>query len=190
MPPSQFNPDIPPAMDNVVVKALSANPADRYPDVKSFIAAFGAVTLAPRVQRRQLQRAALHCHQCGAEHQTGHFCRKCGSRLQESGLDEPIQITTIDVGHVEVGEGIEAHETIIARPMPVTTGELLDQFPEAPEVPRPDLSSMWSAGDVQALVAMPEPPPMPVIDWAEVSPSMPEVPSIEDLGIRSEQEAT
>jgi hypothetical protein len=175
-------------MDNVVVKALSANPADRYPDVKSFIAAFGAVTLAPRVQRRQLQRGDRRCPQCGAEHQTGRFCRKCGGRLKEGSLDDPIQITTIDVGHVEVGKGVETRETFIARPMAVATGELLDQFPTAPEVPKADLSSMWPATDVQTLLAMPEPPPMPVIDWAEIAPPMPEVPSMEDMGMRSKQE--
>jgi serine/threonine protein kinase len=188
VPPSQFNADIPPALDNVVVKALSANPADRYPDVKSFIAAFGAVSLAPRVQGRQPQRAELHCPQCGAEHQTGRFCRKCGGRLRGSGLNEPIQITTIDVGHVELGKGVKAHETIIAQPMPVATGELLDQFPTPPEVPRVDLSSIWPARDGQALMAMPEPPPMPVIDWAEIAPPMPKVPSIGDMGPPSEED--
>jgi hypothetical protein len=33
----------------------------------------------------------------------------------------------------------------------------------------------------QPLITMPEPPEMPVIDWAEVAPPIPEVPSIGDI---------
>jgi hypothetical protein len=31
------------------------------------------------------------------------------------------------------------------------------------------------------MITMPEPPPMPAIDWAEIAPPMPEVPVIEDV---------
>jgi len=34
---------------------------------------------------------------------------------------------------------------------------------------------------------MPEPSPMPVIDWAEVAPPMPKVPAIEDVASFWEQ---
>jgi hypothetical protein len=61
------------------------------------------------------------------------------------------------------------------------------------EMPELDLGSMWPAvgeGDqdkgeeapgleAQPPIAMPEPPPMPVIDWAEIAPPMPEVPTAE-----------
>ena len=49
--PGRFNSDVPPAMDEVVVKALAPNPADRYPDVKAFLAALGAVALVPAVAK-------------------------------------------------------------------------------------------------------------------------------------------
>jgi hypothetical protein len=175
-------------MDNVLLKALSADPADRYPDVRSFLAAFGAVTVAPRVRSREPVHPDPRCPQCGTENQTGRFCRKCGARLQRSGLDEPIQITTINVGYVEMGEGVETHETVIAQPLAVATGELIDQFPEPPEVPRLDIASIWPTRDGQVLIAMPEPPPMPVIDWAEIAPAMPEVPTLGDVGAHAGQQ--
>lgn len=189
VPPSHFNPDIPPAMDRVVVKALAPDPADRYPDVRSFMAAFGAVTLAPRVKKGPSDRAGVQCPQCGAEHQTSRYCRKCGTRLEGLDLEEPIQVTKVDVGRVKVGEGVEVHEMVIAQPMTVATGDLLEQFPEPMEVPRLDLASIWPTRDDQPLIAMPEPPAMPVIDWAEVAPPMPEVPSIDEPDTHAGQES-
>jgi hypothetical protein len=75
----------------------------------------------------------------------------------------------------------------------VATGELGELFPQPLEMPELDLGSMWPAvgeGDqdkgeeapgleAQPPIAMPEPPPMPVIDWAEIAPPMPEVPTAE-----------
>jgi serine/threonine protein kinase len=234
--PGRFNPDVPPAMDNVVVKALAPNPADRYPDVKSFLAALGAVTLAPAVTTPAWAKspfAGQRCPHCGTENQTGRFCRTCGGRLPQpeaasptppaasptgpaaaaqeaapstakeavprktgrepqepaaplpSRIVEPIQITTIDVGSVEVGKGIEIEQTLIATPMEVATGELASMFPESLAMPQIDMSSLAPAAD-QSLIDMPKPPPMPVIDWASIAPPMPEVPTIEDIPIKQE----
>ena len=153
------------------------------------MAAFGAVTLAPRVKKRPSDRASVQCPQCGAEHQTSRYCRKCGTRLEGLGLEEPIQVTKVDVGRVKVGEGVEVHEMVIVQPMTVATGDLLEQFPEPMEVPRLDLASIWPTRDDQPLIAMPEPPAMPVIDWAEVAPPMPEVPSIDQPDTHAGQES-
>jgi Protein kinase domain len=235
--PSRFNPDVPPALDNLVVKALAPDPAERYPDVKSFLAALGAVTLAPAVSRAPALRAekakpaaaGQRCPRCGTENQTGRFCRACGAPLPQPGAAsqpapaawprsplaaareaapratteavpatateaaippssravEPIQITTIDVGTVEVGKGIAMENTVIATPMEVATGELASMFPTPLVMPQVDMSSLAPAAD-QALISMPEPPPMPVIDWADIAPPMPEVPTIEDIPIRRE----
>ncbi len=198
LPPSRFNSEVPPAMDAVVVKALASDPQARYPDARSFLAALGAVTLAPMVKPRASGKSAP-CPQCGAEGQTGRYCRKCGAQLEQAGsiLDEPIQITKIDVGHVEVGKGVEMHPEIIAHPMPVASGGLTDLFPKPLEMPELDYTSLWpttsgqgqepkeqgSSGDTASVIAMPEPPAMPIIDWAEVAPPMPDVPVIEDGGI-------
>ena len=227
--PSRFNADVPPAMDNLVVKALAPDPAERYPDVKSFLAALGAVTLAPVVAKTKPAARGLRCPRCGTENQTGRFCRVCGARLPEpeavsptlpaawprsplaaaqeaaprtateaaprtateaavpplSRASEPIQITTIDVGTVEVGKGIEIEQMVIATPIEVATGELASMFPEPLAMPQVDISSLAPVAD-QALISMPEPPPMPVIDWAEIAPAMPEVPTIEDIPIKQE----
>ncbi len=197
LPPSRFNPDVPPEMDNVLLKALAPNPADRYPDVKSFLAAFGAITLAPAIKKVQPAVAEGRCPRCGAEKQTGRFCRKCGARLEKpkrpapaeqparptparSKLDEPIQITRVEVGHIEVGKGIEMHPTVIARPMSVASGDLTAQFPEPVPMPQIDAEALWSWVSDAAQISMPEPPPMPAIDWGEIAPPMPPVPSIED----------
>jgi serine/threonine protein kinase len=189
LPPSRFNPDVPPEMDNVLVKALATDPEGRYPNVHSFLAALGAVTLAPMVKRRS---AAIHCPQCGTENPTGRFCRKCGTRLKQpapiptpappgrSVLDEPIQITKVEVGKVEMGEGIQVQEWVIAQPVPVATGEISDQFPDPLEMPKLNMSELWPTKGDRPPVTMPEPPPMPVVDWAEVAPPIPQVPNSEE----------
>lgn len=196
LPPSRFNSDVPQAMDAVVVKALAPDPADRYPDIKSFAAALGAVSLVSR-ESPQPSSSGERCPQCGVANQTGRFCRKCGARLRQpeaspsserlppekSVLDEPIQITSIDVGIVEVGHGVKVEQTVIAQPMPVATGEVLEQFPDLLSMPDLDLQDLWPEIAEEPLVAMPEPPPMPSIDWAEVAPPMPEVPTIEDIPV-------
>jgi hypothetical protein len=199
LPPSRFNPDVPAAMDAVVVKALAPNPADRYPDVKSFMAAFGSVTLAPALQQAWEVLPGDRCSRCGTRNQTGHYCRKCGARLErpedeasstlpESVLDEPIQITRVEVGRMEVGKGVELQETVIARPMMVATSEVSDQFPEPLGMPQIDAQRLRRMADDQPAITMPDPPPMPVIDWAEIAPQMPEVPTIEEVSASSEDD--
>ncbi len=89
-------------------------------------------------------------------------------------------MTRIQVGRVEVGAGVERHETVIAQPTPVATGELESLFPEPLPMPQVD-AELWPGPDEQAQLSMPEPPPMPVIDWAELVPPIPQPPRIEDV---------
>jgi serine/threonine protein kinase len=194
LPPSRFNPEVPQKMDQVLVKALAPEPADRYPDASTFLAALGATTLVPAKAKLPSPAEEGRCPRCGAEKQTGRFCRKCGFRLdrplpaapsqpplKQSVLDEPIQITKVEVGRVEIGKGVELTETRIAEPMQIASSELAVEFPEPVEMPKLDMESLWpSLGDEEA-IAMPRPPKMPVIDWAEVAPPMPEVPTIEEV---------
>ncbi len=207
LPPSRFNPDVPPAMDQVVVRALSPDPADRYPDARTFLTALGAVTLVPGARVKQPADQEGLCPGCGAENQSGRFCRKCGHELTQpasprqpprpsqpptaqSKLDEPIQVTKIDVGRVDVdaNKGVTVHDTLIARPMMVASGEITAQFPEPLEVPQLKMEDLWDATLVKMVIAMPEPPPMPVVDWAEIAPPMPEVPVIEDIPVSGEND--
>jgi serine/threonine protein kinase len=212
LPPSRFDPDVPEAMDRIVVKALAPDPADRYPDVKSFAAALGSVSLAAGRETAPPDRAGRPCPRCGAENQTGKFCRNCGTPLeprkarepraphrpdrremgpvspQKSVLDEPIQITHIDVGSIEVGKGIEVQETVIARPTSVASGEVAVSFPEQLPMPELDLHDLWPGSDSEPALAMPEPPPMPTVDWGEIAPPMPEVPTIEDIPLNRESD--
>jgi serine/threonine protein kinase len=195
LPPSRFNPDVPEAMDQVLVKALSPEPEDRYPDAKSFLAAFGAVRLLPMAQEVPTGATGVVCPHCGSGNQTGRFCRSCGQRLKQpkpvslpprgsgSVLDEPIQVTRVDVGRIEVGSGIEPRETIIAQPMMVATGDMEVEFPKPLEMPRLDLEDLWPERGDQPLISMPELPEMPIIDWAEVAPPMPEVPKVYDISV-------
>jgi hypothetical protein len=201
LPPSRFNPDVPPAMDEVVVRALAPDPKDRYPDVKTFLAAFGSTTLVPAKEKAQAVAASGTCPRCGTENQTGRFCRKCGLRmepakpaappppkLERSVLDEPIQVTKVEVGRIKVGKGVEVQDTVIAEPMAVISDDLEVEFPELLEIPRLDLESLWPSLGDEPMIAMPEPPPMPDIDWAEIAPPMPEVPTISDISVDEEKD--
>jgi serine/threonine protein kinase len=200
LPPSRFKPDVPPALDAAVVRALDPDPAQRYGDVHSFVAALGAVKLAPEAQKPG-EPPPVHCPQCGTINQNARFCRKCGTRLKqpeasvprppaESKLDEPIQITTIEVGHVEMGSGVEIHETAISDPTSVAGTEIAALFPQPLEMPRLDLAVLGLAAEDQEVLSMPEPLPMPTFEWAEVAPPMPAVPSIGDVyGDRGEEES-
>jgi serine/threonine protein kinase len=199
LPPSRFNGDVPPAMDAVVVKALALNPEERYPDARSFLTALGAVSLAPLLEKTYELTAEGQCTNCGARDQNSRYCRKCGVRLkpaQKEGpiptsddvLAQPIQITKIEVGRVQIGKGVELHDTEIAAPMSVATGELLDLFPEPLEVPRIDTHEMWSTVLEESQVVIPEPPPMPTIDWAEIAPPMPEVPTFDEILVDREDD--
>ncbi|MCL7451768.1 MAG: protein kinase [Anaerolineae bacterium] len=201
LPPSRFNPDVSPGIDQAVVKALSPSPADRYPDVKAFLAALGSSALVASVQKPQPQATGQECPRCGTKNQGGRFCRKCGLRLEqpppppsrpplpeEVVLDEPIQITRVEVGRVEVGHGIEVQDTVIAEPTPVATGEVSAEFPEPLQMPSLDLSDLWPEMGKQQPVAMPEPPEMPNIDWAETPPPMPEVPPMWEVPKHGEED--
>jgi hypothetical protein len=98
-------------------------------------------------------------------------------------LDEPIQITRIEVGRIQVGSGVEVEDTVIAQPMQVAGDDLDVEFPAPIEMPRLDLDALWPATGDGLPITMPEPPPIPEIDWAEVAPPMPDVPTIEDIPI-------
>jgi hypothetical protein len=61
-------------------------------------------------------------------------------------------------------------------------------FPEPLAMPQVDVPGDMPLIDVAATLAMPEPPPMPTIDWAELAPEMPEVPTIEDIPLAGEED--
>ncbi|HEY6284583.1 MAG TPA: protein kinase [Ktedonobacteraceae bacterium] len=44
LPPSTYNPQLPPAVDSVIVRALAKQPADRFPSIADFAAAFEQAT--------------------------------------------------------------------------------------------------------------------------------------------------
>jgi hypothetical protein len=103
-------------------------------------------------------------------------------------LDEPIQVTKVEVGRVKVGKGVEVHDTVIAEPMVVVSDDLEVEFPELMEIPRLDVESLWPSLGDEPMIAMPEPPAMPDIDWAEIAPPMPEVPVISDIPVEEESD--
>jgi hypothetical protein len=92
---------------------------------------------------------------------------------------QQIQITTIDVGKVEMGKGIEAQAISIVTPLTVATGELATLFPEPVAMPVVDTSSLSMALGDANMPAMPEPPPIPQIRWADMVPPLPAVSTVE-----------
>ncbi len=94
----------------------------------------------------------------------------------------------MEVTNFALGSGVDLTETNIAQPMPVASDELAGEFPEPLEMPRMDLQALWPSEGDQPLIAMPDPPAMPVIDWAEIAPPMPEVPVIDDTPVDGESD--
>ena len=54
IPPAEINPDVPPALDAVVMKALEKEPARRFADADEFIAALEAARAQPTVVSREM----------------------------------------------------------------------------------------------------------------------------------------
>jgi hypothetical protein len=97
-------------------------------------------------------------------------------------------VSRVEVGRIQVGKGVEVQDTRISQPMAVASEDLEVEFPELMEVPRLDIESLWPSLGDQMTIAMPEPPAMPEIDWAEIAPPMPEVPDISDIPIEEESD--
>jgi hypothetical protein len=53
------------------------------------------------------------------------------------------------------------------------------EFPEPLDMPELGVHQ-WAEFEQEPAIAMPEPPEMPDLDWAEIAPPMPEAPVIED----------
>ena len=72
--------------------------------------------------------------------------------------------------------------------MQVASGELAADFPQALEMTRVDMRILEVATGGRTEIAMPEPRPMPITDWAEIAPPMPQAPTIEDVDTREESD--
>jgi hypothetical protein len=188
LPPGRFTPAVPAAMDTVIVKALSQDPTGRYPDVRAFLAALGAVSLAPAVRPAESPTPAGVCPKCGTQNPAGRFCTKCGTLLPQPATTMPppgMAGTGASGQVVESGAsilptaGIEAGVPTLPQPTAVATGEMAALFPQPLPMPQVDLAGLWAslAGEIRS--AMPEPVPMPVIDWVQVALLMPEGPAVD-----------
>ena len=63
VPPSQLNPDVPPRLDAVVMKALAKNPANRYPSAEAFVADLERVRQGQDVEATPLMPAGADATQ-------------------------------------------------------------------------------------------------------------------------------
>ena len=77
-------------------------------------------------------------------------------------------------------------DTVIAHPTAVASSELDVEFPEPLAMPELAVQELWAAMEHEPAIAMPEPPDMPSIDWAEIAPPMPKVPVIKDDPVSGE----
>jgi hypothetical protein len=172
LPAGRFNSDVPEAMDPVISKALSRDPAARYPNVRSFLAALGAVALAPAI--RAVARAAEPrvCPSCGTRNAAGSFCTRCGAPLSPPAGAEP----AAGAGEPALARAVIEVAPAVTASVAVASGEMAALFPAPLPMPQVDLAGLWAGLGDQIRSAMPEPLPMPAIDWAEVAPPAPEIP--------------
>src|SRR5258706_2470712 len=117
--PSQLNPLLPAAIDNVILQATDADPAKRYSTAREFADAInkaihGSATekqhgqagvmsteLTTLVSPNVIIRTIIHDNPCGAcwqdNRKTSRFCRRCGHRLDET---SPLVTDVCQVGYI------------------------------------------------------------------------------------------
>lgn len=202
LPAARFNPDVPAEMDGVIARALAQDPAQRYADAHEFLVALGAVGLVPAAGA-VAKAATRRCARCGTRNPTGRFCTKCGALLQEAApavepaggarapqaaalpaRGRPVEAVAQDAVLAAMSQPVlpaipEAVPVFAATPLPVAADEPAARFPDPLPMPEIDLAGLWARLAEQTRLAMPAPPEMPVIDWAEVAPPMPVIPAIQ-----------
>jgi serine/threonine protein kinase len=109
--PSELNPLLPGAVDNVVLRAMDNDPDKRYPGARAFVQALDAALEVPvstseatRIEgtasANVLVRAIIPenpCGSCGQENRrSSRFCRRCGHRLDDT---SPLVVDVCQVGY-------------------------------------------------------------------------------------------
>lgn len=110
--PSELNTELPPAVDDVILRAIDNDPASRYAAGREFIAALhAALQSAPGPTESTLIDTAGSanvvvrtiipenpCGACGQENRSSsRFCRRCGHRLDDT---SPLVTDVCQVGYV------------------------------------------------------------------------------------------
>ena len=105
-PPSRVNPEVPAALDAIVLRALHRDTAARYPSAVEMLAALDALALRT-VGRAQLltylgglapEVFARACAECGAQVAWGEECGSCTTSVDDAvpfESDEPIALTEL-----------------------------------------------------------------------------------------------
>lgn len=109
--PSELNPLLPGAVDDVVLRAIDNDPGKRYPGARAFVQALDAALQVPastseatRIEgsasANVLVRAIIPenpCSSCGQENRrSSRFCRRCGHRLDDT---SPLVVDVCQVGY-------------------------------------------------------------------------------------------
>lgn len=109
--PSELNPVLSPAVDNVVFRAIDNDPSKRYPSASEFMRALDAALQLPAstleathiegsASTNVLVRAIIPenpCSACGQENRSSsRFCRRCGHRLDDT---SPLVADVCQVGY-------------------------------------------------------------------------------------------
>ncbi len=110
--PSELNPELSPAVDNVILRAIDNDPAQRYPSAGEFARELDAALqvrpapaeptlLEPAASANVLVRAIVPenpCSACGQENRSSsRFCRRCGHRLDDT---SPLVTDVCQVGYI------------------------------------------------------------------------------------------
>ena len=75
--------------------------------------------------------------------------------MEESVLDEPIQVSKVEVTGFTVGSGVELTHTDFAKPMPVASDALTGDFPAPLEMPPIDIQVLQPSLGDQPMISMP-----------------------------------
>jgi serine/threonine protein kinase len=111
--PSELNPELSPAVDDVVLRAIDNDPNRRYPTAGEFVRELDAALQLPPASSVEVTRMEIPgsantivraiipenpCSACGQENRSSsRFCRRCGHRLDDT---SPLVTDVCQVGYI------------------------------------------------------------------------------------------
>jgi serine/threonine protein kinase len=179
VPPSRFNPAIPSALEEIILKSLSSNPADRYRSVADMVMELSPASLDLTVSDEEhlFEEAETRQEERPEKvEQVEREEREERGEKREEGIPLPeiAPMPSLDMETVwsSLSEQIGIQQADISWEVPAIS------IVEPPPMPGLDIEAVWRSLAAQVSLpsvervlslSLPVPPPMPTVDWKPTS---------------------